>query len=170
MAAHPINPAIADKIIAEWRIGEYSQQDLAERNKVSKGLVNKLCKNVAQDMRGIVTSGIQYGQALAAQDDRIVTAVTEAVDKKVQRLEWLRTAAMKNVQDSMKAPCLDQQDFKARGQTINEAVKTVDPDKNPSTAIQIINNQQALSRSLTDDELIAIASGAGAAAAAAHSQ
>lgn len=49
MAAKPLESAKAESIVADWRTGEYSQQAVADRNSVSKGAVNKLCKGVEQD-------------------------------------------------------------------------------------------------------------------------
>jgi len=50
MAAIPLNPDKAAKIIADWRTGEYSQRQLADMHKVSKGKVNQLCKGVDRDV------------------------------------------------------------------------------------------------------------------------
>jgi len=75
MAAKPINPVTEQMIVADWRTGEYSQQDLADKYKISKGKTNNLCKGVEQDMTAIVTAGVHYRQGLAGQNDRLVTAV-----------------------------------------------------------------------------------------------
>ena len=49
MAAIPLNPDKAAQIVADWRTGEYSQRQLADKHKVSNGKVNQLCKGVGQD-------------------------------------------------------------------------------------------------------------------------
>jgi len=50
MAAKPLDRAIADEIVTDWRVGQLSQQSIAEKHKVSKGVVNKLCKGVDRDV------------------------------------------------------------------------------------------------------------------------
>ncbi len=142
MAAKPLDHDIAEQVVADWRTGEYSQQDLADRHHVSKGVVNKLCKGVPQDTAAIVTAGIQYRTGLAAHDDRNVTAVTEVVDRKVARLEYLNDAAILNVRQAMDAVCEDQQDFRHRANTIKHAVEVIDPRN--GVAVQINNSNQVV--------------------------
>jgi hypothetical protein len=86
MAQKALDKSIVDSIVADWRTGAYSQQDLAKRHSVSKGVVNKLCKGIAQDCSAIVTAGIQYNQGLAGHDDQIVTAIVTIVDDEKKRL------------------------------------------------------------------------------------
>ena len=50
MAAKPLDPVLIDNILIDWRLGQFSQQDIAEKRGVSKGAVNKLCKGVARDV------------------------------------------------------------------------------------------------------------------------
>ncbi|GEM_PF-4848851 len=94
MATKPIDDSVIQGILADWRTGEYSQQKLADKHEVSKGAVNKLCKGVAQDIKSIVTAGIEYKQGLAAHGDRIVTAINDVVDKKIAQTKWLNKASM----------------------------------------------------------------------------
>ena len=58
MAAKPVDKAVATVILIDWRVGQMSQQQIAEKLKVSKGLVNKFCKGVEQDGAAIVTAFI----------------------------------------------------------------------------------------------------------------
>jgi hypothetical protein len=139
MARIAIPDGVIKSIIAEWRTGQYSQGMLRKRHGVSVGLVNKLCKGVPQDMLPVVNAGILYKQSLESNNEQVVNAVNDVVDKTVQRLEYLRHASIQNVQAAMVAECRDQNDFKARGTTIREAAETVSP-KGATTAIQI-NNQ-----------------------------
>jgi len=140
MAAISLDNVVVSKIIADWRTGAFSQQALADKHKVSKGAVNKLCKGVEQDMTAIVTAGIQYQSGLAAQDDRIVTAVTAVVDEAASRMEWLNKAALKNVQEAMNADCENQQDYKHRADTVLKAKEAVF-GKTPEVVIQNANVQ-----------------------------
>lgn len=139
MAAKPLDKALSETIVAEWRTGQLSQQELSDKHKVSKGAVNKLCKGVAQDTAAIVTAGIQYRQALAQHDDRNVTAVVTMVDEATKHIQFFTSAAVRNVQEAMDTPCEGQNDFKARADTILKGKETV-LGKSPDTAIQVNNN------------------------------
>ena len=141
MAAIPLNDDKVSRIVADWRTGAFSQQDLADKHKVSKGSVNKLCKGVEQDMTAIVTAGIQYQSGLSAQDDRIVTAVTAVVDEAASRMEWINKAALKNAQEAMKASCASQQDYKNRADTVLKTKETLF-GRTPNTIISNTNAQQ----------------------------
>lgn len=94
MAAKSMDKPVVAAILLDWRLGQLSQQKIAEKHKVSKGAVNKICKGVEQDAAAIVTAGIQYQQALSAHDDRIVSAVTATVDDIAKRLNYFRGASM----------------------------------------------------------------------------
>ena len=139
MAAKPLDPAIAEAIVVDWRVGQMSQRQLAEKHKVSLGMVSKLCKGVNQDAATIVNTGVQYRQALAAHDERIVNAVEQVVDERVKREEWLNIQALKNLDQAMKAPCDGQTDYNRPADTISKT-RDVVIGKTPDTAIQI-NNQ-----------------------------
>ena len=49
MAAKPLPQSIKDAILTDWRLGQMSQQAIAEKHGVSKGAVNKACKGVERD-------------------------------------------------------------------------------------------------------------------------
>lgn len=94
MAAKPVNKAVSDAILIDWRIGRLSQRDIAEKHKVSAGLVNKICKGVEQDIAPIVNAQVQVNQALAGHDERMVNAVHEAVDEIARFKTFFRGANM----------------------------------------------------------------------------
>lgn len=139
MAAKPIDSSIALSINADWRTGAYSQQALADKHRVSKGVVNKLCKGVAQDTASIVTAGVEYRTGLAEHDDRNVTAVTAVVDERTKHIQFFTNAAVRNVQDAMTVPCEGQADYRMRADTILRGRETV-LGKTPDMAIQVNNN------------------------------
>lgn len=145
MAAKPLDRTIAEDIVTDWRLGQLSQRQIADKRKVSLGMVNKLCKDVARDVEPIVNAGIQYHQALHTQDERIVNAVEQVVNEAANRMEWLNKAALKNVQEAMEAKCNDQQDYKARADTVLKAKEAVF-GKTPDTAIQINNQQTSITQ------------------------
>jgi hypothetical protein len=94
MAAKSIDKSVAEAILVDWRVGQLSQQKIAEKHKVSKGLANKLCKGVEQDGAAIVTAGVLFQQALSGHDDRMVTAMTAAVDDISRKLKFFQGASM----------------------------------------------------------------------------
>ena len=131
MAAKPINPVIAEAIITDWRLGQMSQRQIADKHGVSNGKVAGLTKGVEQDAASIVSSGVAYKQALKLNDERIVSAVEREVDKQTKWLDWLHTAMMKNAQESMSAKCNDQKDHFMRARTLQtskEGIVGKDPD------------------------------------------
>ena len=142
MAAKPIPEVVAKDIVADWRTGAFSQQELADKHKVSKGAVNKLCKGIEQDTAAIVTAGIEFRQALAGHDDRNVTAVTAVIDDRMRHIEFFNSAAVKNVTEAMAMRCEGQNDFKARADTIAKGREVV-LGKTPDTAVQINNNVES---------------------------
>lgn len=141
MAAKPLDPKITEAIVTDWRVGQMSQRQLAETHKVSLGMVSKLCKGVEQDAAPIVNMGIQYGQALAGHGERIVNAIETAVEVAVKRHEWLNVQALKNVQGAMDDPCANQNDYRARADTILKAKETV-LGKAPETQVNVQTNIQ----------------------------
>lgn len=152
MSCVPTNPDIIGRIVAEWRTGEYSQQDLAVRNKVSKGLVNKHTKGVEQDMVAIVTAGVSYKQALATQSDRMVTAMTEVVDERTKDLIFIRRAslivAQKAVHKVQQEDCT-MQDLRHAQEVIGKGKENI-YGKAPETAIQINNAVTSVTYTIID--------------------
>lgn len=143
MAAKPLDPLIVEAVLIDWRMGRMSIRQLADKHKISRGAAGNICKGVEQDAAAIVDAGIQYQQALHTHDGRMVDAVTAVVDEAASRMEWLNKAALKNVQEAMKADCSGQNDYRARADTIGKA-KEVVFGKTPETAIQINTQTPAL--------------------------
>ncbi|MHB8914942.1 MAG: hypothetical protein ACYC4K_03920 [Thiobacillus sp.] len=155
MAAKPLDPLLIEDIITDWRLGQLSQRQIAEKRGVSNGVVAKLTKGVARDVSGIVSAGIQYQQALHTHDERIVSAVEAVVSEASKRMEWLNKAALKNVQEAMTHKCENQNDYRARADTISKA-KEVVVGKSPDTAIQINNTNESV-KTHTPDQFREIA-------------
>ena len=143
MSAKPLNPDLAATIVAEWRTGEFSQQDLADTHNVSKGVVNKLCKGVEQDTAPIVTAGVQYRQALAEHDDRNVTAVTMVVDERTKHIQFFNNATLKNLSVMVKKVDTNTSIMEHRiaQAAIKDGRETV-LGKSPDVAVQVNNNMQ----------------------------
>jgi hypothetical protein len=147
MAGKAIAQDLAQTIVANWRTGAYSQQALAEKHKVSKGMVNKLCKGTAQDTAAIVTAGIQYKQGLAAHDDRTVTAVTQVVEERTKHIQFFNTAAIINVSLALEKITAEtsQAEHRMLADTILKGKETV-LGKTPDTAIQINQSGQGAAK------------------------
>ena len=146
MAARPLDKKITDGVIADWRVGQLSQNDIADKYKVSKGMVNKLCKGIERDLASTVTAGVQYKQALAQQDDRTVTAVTEAVNEKLRRLEFFDKAQLLAAQTVVRK--LQRDGSNASFLELSQASSALSKNregvigKNPDTVINNTNSQQ----------------------------
>jgi hypothetical protein len=139
MAAKPIDSNIRETVVAEWRTGAYSYQQLADRNGISKAKVGQLCKGIDKDLSAIVDAKVQYLCGLQNEDRRIVDAVDDVADERTKHIMFFNSAALRNVQEAMSAPCENQNDFKARAETINKGRETV-LGKTPDVAVQVNNN------------------------------
>lgn len=140
----PIPQDRKDRIVADWRTGNYSQRELADTHKVSVGLVANLTKGVEQDVSAVVSAGVQYRQGLAAANEQsahIAHAIETAVDDRVRHLQFFTDAAIRNVKASFELPCESQREIKDRAETILKG-KEVVLGKTPDTAIQINNEAQ----------------------------
>ncbi|MEI6737789.1 MAG: hypothetical protein WCL29_04840 [Pseudomonadota bacterium] len=154
MAAHPISKKINESIVLAWRVGQLSQQDIADKYKVSKGYVNKLCKGVNQDGSAVVTAGVVYKQALAAHDDRMVTAVTEAVEEKTKHVLLFRTAHLMVARTAtnklhMDGTDITYQDLSAAATALTKAQDAV-LGKQPDSVVNVGVTQQTVIQSPSD--------------------
>lgn len=84
MAAKALSSDLIGRVIADWRTGEYSQRQLADKHRISTGKVAQLTKGVEKDCERIVSAGVVYKQGIAIHDERMVSAINEAVDYKVR--------------------------------------------------------------------------------------
>ena len=143
----------------EWeRCREYyeaglSLSQIVEKTGISKTQISKRSNrekwSKGTEKEQLLTDAVRVGAGKGTLTEQALSVHNELVDERVKRLDWLRSAAMKNVSEAMKAPCDNQQDFRARAETINKAVDTVDPKTTPTTAIQI-NNDNRPKRTLSD--------------------
>lgn len=84
------------------------------------------------------------GQKETLLNETALIVHNDIVDQKVQRLEYLNTAALRNVQQAMAVRCDDQQDFRHRANTIKHAVEVIDPQQRTGVAVQVNNVQQPI--------------------------
>ncbi len=142
MAAKPLDPAVADAIVTDWRMGRLSIRDIADKHDVSHGKVGQLCKGVERDLLPIVDKGTQYKTELSAHDGRIVDAVQKEVDERTKHIQFFTHAALRNVQSAVKkiTETTSQAEHRMLADTILKGKETV-LGKEPDTAIQINNGQ-----------------------------
>jgi hypothetical protein len=145
VAAKPLEPKVADAILVDWRVLQLTQRDIAKKNKVSVGSVNRLCKGVTRDMISIVNAQVQVNQALTGQGERILTAVHNAVDEQMRYQKFFRGANMlvantvaSKVKEQGKAASF--QDLNAAASALGRAQESV-LGKAPD---MVINNHQAV--------------------------
>lgn len=138
MAAKAISESVTADIVADWRTGAFSYSQLADKHSVSKAKVGQLCKGIEKDFSAIVDAGIKYQCGLAGQDRRIVDAISDVVDEKTKHIQFFNNAAITNVRQAMAEACENQNDYRARAETINKGREAV-LGKTPDTAIQINN-------------------------------
>jgi hypothetical protein len=84
----------------------------------------------------LIVDAVRVGLAKGTLTEQALSVHNEIVDERVKRMEWLNKAALKNVQEAMSHPCENQNDYRARADTISKA-KEVVAGKSPDTAIQV---------------------------------
>ncbi len=126
-------------IVGQWRTGAYSIRDLARKHEVSVGFIAKHTTKIEKDGLAVVNAGVQYKQGLAENDEHFVNAVNDVVDERTRHIVFFNHAAIKNVSEAMMAKCENQNDYKARADTISKGRADV-LGKTPDTAVQINNN------------------------------
>jgi hypothetical protein len=96
----------------------------------------------------LIVDAVRVGLAKGTLTEQALAVHNEIVDERVMRVEWLNVQALKNVKGAMAHPCDNQNDYRARADTISKA-KEVVVGRQPETAIQINNNAQP---TITHDE------------------
>ena len=127
-----------EQILSDFHIGK-SQNELAKMYRVSPATINKICKGITPKHVDNVNTLTRIKTELASESECQVNAIHRAVDERTKHIQFFNHVAVKNVQESMAHPCENQNDFRARAQTIREA-KEVVLGKSPDVAVQINNN------------------------------
>jgi transcriptional regulator with XRE-family HTH domain len=144
-----------EHILADFNIGK-SQNELAKKYEVSPATINKLCKGVEPKHLDKVNALTRINTELVGESEYQVNAIHKEVDERTKHIQFFTGAAIQNVQEAMTGHCENQNDYRARADTILKGRETV-IGKTPDTAIQI-NNTVTSPRELTDDDLAHIAS------------
>lgn len=137
-----------EEILAEFHIGK-SQNELAKKFKVSPATINKICKGLEPRHIEKVNTLTRIKTDLAGESEYQVNAIHREVDERTKHIQFFNSVAVKNVQESMAHKCENQNDYRARAQTIKDA-KEVVLGKTPDTAIQINNNIDTKPKGLAD--------------------
>ena len=147
--------ALRPKIVAAWRTGEYSQRDLAKKFNVSAGYVAKLTKDVEQDCEQSVSAGVLYNQALADDDEHLVSAIKEVVDERTKHIMFfnraalaLSSAAVNRVQAEPDMPMADMRHASEIVAKQRDSILGKAPDN--QTNVQINNQLPAVSVTFGD--------------------
>ena len=145
-------------IVGQWRTGVYSIRDLAKKHDVSVGFIAKHTAKIEKDGLAVVNAGIQYKQGLAENDEHFVDAVQDVVEEHTKNIMFFNKVAIKNVSEAMATKCENQNDYKARADTILKGKETV-LGKVPDTAVQVNVSSQKPYVEMTREELMEIIRG-----------
>ncbi|MEC4682365.1 MAG: hypothetical protein VST70_01605 [Nitrospirota bacterium] len=156
-----ISDDIREKILADWRTGEYTIRTLAHRHDVSSATAGKIVKDVPKDLLEIIDAGVKYRSAILSEKRQVGDALSQIVDEKTRHIAFFANATVKNVSLMMEKiggrTTIDE--HKTAQDTLLKGRETV-LGKSPETAIQI--NNQLPKKSLedySDEELIDIIEG-----------
>lgn len=134
-----------EKILADWRTGEFSVRKLATKHNVSVGYVGGIVKGVPKDLIETVDAGIKYRSGLMQCDEHSMNAVSSIVDAKTRHIAFFADATVKNVSLMMgkigRKTSIDE--HKTAQDAIHKGRETV-LGKQPDTAIQINNSPQVI--------------------------
>lgn len=142
-----------EQVIADWKTGKYSIRKLADKHKVSHGTVHTIVSGVEQGLAPLIDAQVAIKQELVNLSGHELDTFNQEVDARTRHLVFFANAAVKNVDEAMKAPCSAQSDFRQRAETILKG-KEVVVGKTPETAIQINNtNNPGTTNQATREEI-----------------
>jgi hypothetical protein len=127
-----------DDILADWRTGEFTQTQLADKYGVAIGTINNYCKGVPHTNSVLLKKIVESKHDLAVLNEKERDSVMKIAEQKTSHLVYLSHQAVINVQEAMEAGCGTQADYFSRAGTILRA-KEVIAGKAPETAIQVNN-------------------------------
>ena len=71
-------------ILADWKTGYYSQNQLAKNYDVSPATINKICKNIEQSNQDLVNTQTAIHKELSNKSECEVNALHKAVDERTE--------------------------------------------------------------------------------------
>ena len=146
-----------EQLLIDWRTGDFTQRDLAHKHGVSQTLVNKLVKDIPQDLKELVIKKLSLDQELAEKSNQEVITITLSVDHKkglIKDIEFFSNRAIKKAVE-----LLEMSDSGNDLKAIVDAVDKISVTNNindrhakPNTTT-IQNNTQNNYENLTTEEL-----------------
>lgn len=140
--SRPLDGDVRLKIQADYDAG-MTQDKIAEKHSVSKGVVNKLVKALPPPKNvQHVTDLVRVHTALAEQRDYDVTAVTDLVKEKLDDLAFLRRCSMivvNKAMDKVQHEKLNMFELEKAQSIIGKGRENI-YGKTPDTAVQVNNN------------------------------
>lgn len=135
-----------EQLLADFKTGGFSLQELADKYKISKSMVAKLTKGVHKSLEPIVAGVVDkikdevYGKSVQE-----VHAVTSEIVKRTRHIEFIHNATLKNASVMMKKVDVStsHQEHKFVQETINKAGEALGViDKGGAVNINNTNAQQ----------------------------
>ncbi len=144
-----------DKIVADYKLGCMSNQDIAYRHDVSEGTVRNHTKGLEKDNKYVYESGMEYYKNLANLDSYEFEVVKEIVELRNSQLHFISCATIKNVAHvSQKINSNMTLDEHLKVQHIlKKGRETVEPRRD-NQAVTINQTTGINIKTLSDEELI----------------
>jgi hypothetical protein len=143
------------KLLADWNTGKYTERDIASKYRISNATAHNCVKGQDKKLEQLISKQVEINQIVAGLNEQEVSNFKQEVDERSKYIEYFNRRALENVESAFNLPVENQNDVKARAETITKARIDV-LGKPPETAIQINNNTTY--REMSNDELHAIAS------------
>ena len=86
-----------EQLLADWRTGGYSQQELADKHKTSRPNVARLVKGVDKDLTSTLTRKVESEQELAELTDKELTSVNEQAKQLIEDAKMIRALTKNNM-------------------------------------------------------------------------
>lgn len=140
----PIPQEVQEKLIIDWRTGEYTIRHLASKWKISVGKTSELVKGIDKDLVNMVNAGSIYKQGIAKSDERVVNAVDKAIDYKLRVANLANTFVEKSIikATQMLETVQDAQSIKALSDAVDKNTITAGVNERHAKPTQIQNNTQ----------------------------
>ena len=125
----------------KFRVFDYAVRDFAPKHRISPATAHKIVKGIEKTIAVLVNRQVAINQELSEHNEHEVNRFKEEVDQRSKQIAFFNTAAMRNVTQAMKKPCLDQQDHKFRAETIAKGREVV-LGKEPLAVVNNANVQK----------------------------
>jgi hypothetical protein len=125
------------QFLADWKAGQWSQNQLAKKYEVSPATANKICKGVEQDNTSIVNAQISIDSEMEEKSEYEVNSIHQAVEEERKKAE-----------ERAKKLSFYNSSITLNQATANIAMKEIhkEAQKKPSKAVESISAIESLSR------------------------